>query len=203
MADAKPTRQPITGSCHCGTIKYIAFLTLPHIHNESDPPTKKDQRVYRCNCTMCHKAGFFHVSVADKTDDFMLLSPLDPLQELGDYLIHDKLLHWLYCKTCGVRCFTFMGTGEVVELDLAEIGVPGYTKDGNNTQVWRATRDGGHPKFGTYLSFNGNTVDASSKAFDMRDLVERKCVQYYDYLPDEDDEQQPMKFGHPHPGGCY
>lgn len=202
MADTKATRQPVTGSCHCGTIKYVAFLTLPQTHNESNPPTKQEQRIYRCNCTMCHKAGFFHVRVANKTDDFLLLSPLDPLQELGDYLIHNKVLHWLYCKTCGVRCFTFMGTGEVVDLDLAELCVPGYTDKGQKTRVWRAKEDGGHPEYGTYLSFNGNTVDASSKSFDMREIVEQKCVQFYDYLA-EGEKRQPVRYGRPHQGGCY
>lgn len=203
MADTKPTRQPVTGSCHCGAIKYIAFLTLPHIHNEANPATKKDQRIYRCNCTMCHKTGFFHISVANKTEDFLLLSPLTPLEELGDYLIHDKLLHWLHCKTCGVRCFIFMGTGEIVERDLAELGVPGHSEKGIKTKVWRATRDGGHPEYGTYLCLNGNTIDASSKEFDMRELVEQKCVMYYDFLPVEEDKQQPGRYGKPHAGGCY
>jgi hypothetical protein len=151
---------------------------------------------------MCHKAGFFHVRVANPTDDFLLLSPLNPLEELGDYLIHKKRLHWLYCKTCGVRCLIFMGTGEVVDLDLAGLDVPGHTEHGKKVRVWRARKDGGHPEFGTYLSANGNTVDASSTLFDMRALVEQKCVQYYDFLA-EDDERRPVRYGEPHPGGCY
>ncbi|TWU72021.1 hypothetical protein ED733_000391 [Metarhizium rileyi] len=202
MTGLESSRQPVTGSCHCGTVKYVIFITLPPVHNESNPPGKQDQRIYRCNCTMCHKAGFFHVRVANTTDDFLLLSPLNPLEELGDYLVNKKVLHWLYCMTCGVRCFTFMGTGEVVHLDLAQLGVPGYLDTNIKTRVWRAKEGGGHPDYGTYLSVNGNTVDASATVFDMRSLVEQKCVQYYDYLA-EDDQRQPVRYRQPHRAGCY
>ncbi|KAK2616211.1 hypothetical protein QQS21_000843 [Conoideocrella luteorostrata] len=205
MTGIKPTRQPVTGSCHCGAIKYVAFLTLPHPYNESNVPSWSDQRIYRCNCTVCHKLGYLHVSVADKTNDFLLLSPTNPLEELGDYRINNKAVHWWYCKRCAVRCFAFMGRGELVELDLAALGVPGYVTPecGNNkTKVWRAARDGGHPEYGTYLNFNGHTVDATSQAFDMKALHEQGCIQYFDFKREEA-EQSPVQFGKPHQGGGY
>ncbi|GAO15627.1 uncharacterized protein UV8b_04806 [Ustilaginoidea virens] len=203
MADEKPSRQPVTGSCHCRAVQYVAFLTLPPVHNESSPPARTDQRIYRCNCTICQKTGFLHVRVADRTDDFLLLAPLDPLRDLGDYRFDGKMLHWLFCKTCGVRCFTFMGAGEVVEADLAALGVPGYAGKGKTTRVWRAAREGGHPEYGTYISINGHTVDHSCRAFDARALHEQGSVQYLDYLCPGGQERGPDRYGRPHEGGAY
>ncbi|POR32201.1 DUF636 domain-containing protein [Tolypocladium paradoxum] len=201
MTDSSPSaRHALNGSCHCGALRYIVFLTLPHPHPGGQAPPRGSQRFYRCNCTICHKAGFFHVRVASSADDFLLLAPLDPLADLGDYLWQKKRLHFLYCRTCATRCFIFVGDGEVVDVDLAQLGVAGETAEpGNRTRVWRVKRDGAHPDYGTYLSVNGNTIDAG-QAFDMRELTDKKIVQYYDYLHDD---AAAGRYDRPHPGGCY
>ncbi|KAJ6443475.1 cellobiose dehydrogenase [Purpureocillium lavendulum] len=202
MADQQPARTPLTGSCHCGATKYILFLTLPHplphphAGGEASPP-KSSQRFYRCNCTVCHKAGFFHVRPASPADDFLLLSPTDPFDALGDYLCADKRLHFFYCKGCAMRCFIFMGDAEAVDADLGALGVPGHEK-GRQTKAWRVKREGGHPVFGNYLSVNGHSVDAG-QAFDMRALTDSKVVQYLDCL--EEENPGPRRFDYPHVGG--
>ncbi|GJN76076.1 hypothetical protein VFPFJ_09644 [Purpureocillium lilacinum] len=200
MASQQPTRTPLKGSCHCGATKYILFLTLPHPYPGGEPSPRSDQRFYRCNCTVCHKAGFFHIRPASPADDFLLLAPEDPFAALGDYLCADRRLHFFYCKTCAMRCFIFMGDSEgAVEVDLGELGVPGYEK-GSKTKVWRVKREGGHPEFGNYLSVNGHSVDAG-QAFDMRALTDSKVVQYLDCLEEENPGER--RFDYPHVGGCY
>jgi hypothetical protein len=202
MADSSPsTRHALNGSCHCGALRYIVFLTLPHPHPGGRAPPPGSQFFNRCNCTICHKAGFFHVRVASPADDFLLLSPLDPLADLGDYLCRNKMLHFLHCRTCATRCFIFAGDAEVVDADLAALGVAGAAAagPGETTKVWRVKREGGHPVLGNFLSVNGNTIDAG-QAFDMRELTDKKIVLYYDYLHDT---IATGRYDKPHPGGCY
>src|ERR1700743_2489906 len=104
------TRRPYFGSCHCGTVRYIIYLTLP-----MQPPyswtdkTKPPQFARKCNCTICHKSAMFHISLADVPNDFILLSPLDPLKEMGLYLTKDKNMNLLFCQTCGMRPFIIEG----------------------------------------------------------------------------------------------
>ena len=199
MADAKPVRRPYTGSCHCGFTKYIVFLSLP-----APPEAMKgtEQSLYRCNCTSCHKAGHFHVHTNDCRTDILVLSPLNPYEALGDYQCFDKTLHWLFCKTCGMRCFIFAGEGVVEEQDLGALGVPGY-EEGQKTKVWHAVNseakvDGGYDSR-TYLSINGYTIDAKQEGFDLREWTEKKWVEYVDCL----DEKGQDTFDKPHVGGAY
>lgn len=136
----------------------------------------------------------FHVRPAPS--DFTLLSPTDT-STLGDYLCHDKVLHFYFCKTCGIRCFTFMGEAQVTTQDLSALNVDGVT---GSHEVWKpveAEKNG--RAHGTYISVNGHTIDAD-QGFDMRELVDNKAVIYYDYLFDED-PAPPSKT--PHEGGCY
>lgn len=202
MADANPTKVALTGSCHCGTTRYILFLTLPHPSSETLPPPKGVQRFYRCNCTACHKMGHMHICPASPTDDFLLLSPLDPFRDLGDYQCYDKMFHFFYCKTCAVRCFIFAGEGEVVNVDVAELGVPFVGEVGKETKAWRPERDGGHPQYGNYLSVNGHSVDAGQKGFDMRELTDNKFVMYCDCLSGEAHEA-PARYDRPQDNGAY
>ena len=187
----------LTGSCHCGHTKYIVFLDLPHTNPD---PQRGEQRFQRCNCTSCHKMGHFHVKPSSPSDDFLLLSPLQPETQLSNYTCFDHVLNFYFCPTCGVRCLIFAGKGEQVDLDLGELGVPGYEK-GSLTKVWRATRDGGHPEFGTYLSVNGTTVDAK-QGLDLRVLTEEKRVKYLDCLESMDKEDVD-RYDRPHEGGCF
>ena len=88
-----PTRRPYTGSCRCGGVKYVIYLTLPR-----DPPSVSYRRgidepkrfIYRCNCGTCQKMGLLHIWPASPPDDFMLFSPLDPWKEMSDYTCMEK-----------------------------------------------------------------------------------------------------------------
>jgi len=132
-------RVPFTGSCHCGTVRYIVWLSVPK--PDADPSSlPKDsvayhqatgQHLYKCNCTPCHKYGLYHLRLADSPNDFILLQPRAPLSAqhdpkawnentrkqgtgLTDYRCNSGKQAWLFCSTCGVRTFSFRGEGEVV-----------------------------------------------------------------------------------------
>lgn len=195
---SKPQRQPFKGSCHCGSVKYVVFLTVPHRPQTPDSGSAPIDRIYRCNCRICHKSGFLHLRPPSPVDDFALLSPLDPAGSLGDYQCHDKLLHFFFCKVCAVRCFIFMGEGGIETVNPKELGMMGES----SIEVWKPKRRdpdaSGRPY---YLSVNGHTIDAGQEGFDMRELVDNKSVFYYDFLQDEN--EGPGRYGEPHPGGCY
>lgn len=182
----------LQGGCHCGHVRYTLNLSLPHTPSTTpSAPPSGAQHIYRCNCTICHKSGQFHVRPKSPTDDFLLLAPLEPFEDLGDYVTGDKILHFFFCKVCGVRPFIFAGDGEVVDAQV----------DGKQVKAWRPKRGGGHPEYGNYLSVNGHTIDAGQQ-FDMRDLTETKVVLYYDYYSDEKDGA-PMTYQRPQKHGSY
>jgi len=204
----RPTRRPYTGSCHCGAVKYTIHLTLPHTPPEATNLRTEDGRrrqlFYRCNCTTCQKAGVLHMRLPSPPDDFLLLSPLDPLHELGDYQCFDKRLHWLFCRTCGVRCFTFTGEGEVMEKE-----VPSTTPEtataavggGRRTMVWSPKR-GWIEDQSRYLSVNAYTLDAGQQGLDLREWTEKKWVMYLDCLSDGEGPME-RTYERPFPGGAY
>lgn len=212
-----PTRRPFHGSCHCGSVKYIVFLTLPH-----KPPStattsipavdssRSEQEFYRCNCTACHKAGHFHMRTAWAPEDFLLLSPLDPMAELGDYTCYSGTIHWLFCKRCGGRCFLFAGKGETAEVDLDEMGVRDSDggKMGRRT-VWRPKAEGWSEQGGDeesglrcYLSVNGYTVDAAQEGFELGEFTANKWVAYVDCLELHGPEREP-RYDKPYEGGAF
>lgn len=210
MSDSTPTRRPFHGSCHCGSVKYIIFLTLPHKPPSSAtvPPTdssRSEQEFYRCNCKACQKASHFHIRTAWAPEDFMLLSPLDPMAELGDYTCNQGLIHWLFCKKCAGRCFLFAGKGETAEVDLDEMGV----KDGDGGKmgkrtIWRAKSEGWdeQSESGCYLSVNGYTVDPGQEGFELGEFTANRCVAYVDCLELEGPEREP-RYDKPYKGGAF
>ncbi|KAL6874840.1 hypothetical protein J3F83DRAFT_520402 [Trichoderma novae-zelandiae] len=210
--DSQSQRLPYKGSCHCGAIRYVVFLTVPppSYVNSEPPPHRGVQRIYRCNCSICHKIGFLHIRPTSEFDDFYLLSPLDPLESLGDYLCNKKTLHYLFCKTCAVRCFTFHGEGEIVDVSLPEVlaladGKSGSEKDSVSVKAWRPKRvelREGIPHEGSYLSVNGQTIEPGQEGFDLREWTERKAIMYIDFLADEKDRLI-ERFERPHTGGAY
>lgn len=144
--------------------------------------------------------GHMHVRPASPTHDFLLLSPLDPFAALSDYVTGAGNLHFLYCKVCAVRCFIFAGDGEVIDVDLSEIGVSVPGKDGK-VAAWRPRLGGGHAQMGHYLSVNAHSIDAG-QGFDMRELSEKNNVMYCDcYSPEE--LEAPMRYGRPQEKGSY
>jgi hypothetical protein len=197
-------RHPYKGSCHCGNVRYIVYLTFPH----TPPPSRQQkghQSFYRCNCTICHKSGFLHARVRSSPDDFLLLSPGDPYRDLGDYQCDGGYLHFFYCKKCAVRCFIFMGQGETVEVD--DDAVLSMLGSGDKTvTAWRPKKEGwqeGRLQHGCYLSVNALTIDPGQKSFDLREWTEKKWMLYLDVLRSGEDGAGHPSYDRPHPGGSY
>jgi hypothetical protein len=75
-----------TGSCHCGQVAYEADADL--------------SQVISCNCSICRKRGAVLAFIAE--DSFRLKSGGDALT---DYQFNRKVIHHMFCPTCGVGAF--------------------------------------------------------------------------------------------------
>jgi hypothetical protein len=75
------------GGCHCGRVRYRIEADL--------------SQVYACNCSMCGRMGWRLAFVPAAS--FTLLSGEG---EQTDYQFHNKHIHHLFCRTCGVRSFS-------------------------------------------------------------------------------------------------
>ncbi|WEW58919.1 hypothetical protein PRK78_004387 [Emydomyces testavorans] len=189
-------RRPYHGSCHCGKVRYVAFVSLPPTVGP-DVDRRTTVRFYKCNCTTCHKAGIFHMRVPNPTQDFVLLSPSDPTTQLSDYTCFERNLHWFFCSTCGVRCFTIAGKGRNEEIDLeATLGKP---SEGKRTKIWRMDEEDAEPGKMKYLGINAHTVDQGQEGFDMREFVDKKWVQYVDCK----EWTSPPRYDYPQSGGTW
>ncbi|ADO68420.1 GFA family protein [Stigmatella aurantiaca] len=80
------TPQKYTGGCHCGQIQYEVTADL--------------NQVISCNCSVCTKKGALLSFVG--ADQFKLLSGKDAV---SDYQFNKKVIHHLFCRTCGVESF--------------------------------------------------------------------------------------------------
>lgn len=76
-----------SGGCHCGKVRYQVELDL-------------SQPVITCNCSICSKTGTMLAFVP--AERFSLESGED---QLTDYQFNKKVIHHLFCKTCGIRSF--------------------------------------------------------------------------------------------------
>lgn len=83
MAEMKTYR----GSCHCGKVRYRVDADL------SGP-------VITCNCSICSRTGTMLTFVP--ASQFTLEQGEDALT---DYQFNHKIIHHLFCSTCGVRSF--------------------------------------------------------------------------------------------------
>jgi hypothetical protein len=200
------TRRPYTGSCHCGAVKYIAYVTLPAAPNASldkfEPFTVSP--IYKCNCSTCHKMGYFHLRFPDAPNDFLLLSPLigteSAAEVLGDYRCNAGVTSWYFCKTCGVRTLALRGEGEIVDVDVNAF--MGKEPTGETQKAWKPKKEGWSesPKNRTsYLSINAVTLDQLDDAVDLREWTERNWIAYVD----SKHRKGEMRIGQPHPGGMY
>jgi hypothetical protein len=187
------------GSCHCGAIQYQIRLTLPPTH---DPDRNaKTVRLYKCNCTLCHKAGFFHCRPITIAEDFILTKPSP--SELGDYKNG-----WYFCKSCGVRTFTAFGSWTEVEIDVGQW--QGCGRDGTGSgvteKVWIVK-----PGPERTMMFNGQSVTrplhylsvnaVTLEGVNLREWHEKGWMFYINRR----DEEKPMdmRVGEPHEGGMY
>jgi len=208
-------RRPYTGGCHCGTIKYIAYLSLPtsdiNIHG-LEFREKSGLSIYKCNCTVCNKMGIFHMRLRHAPDDFLLLSPTDVDAEdsgITNYTANKHKNRWYFCKTCGVRCFSCTGDTENAEVDvpvksLKELGLLAGTGVEGETikkQVWRMKKEGfAEGKGGKYyFSLNAVTLTPGQEGLDLATLHEKEWIGYVDSLDNTGD----LRVGKPHRGGIY
>lgn len=76
-----------TGGCHCGAVRYQVEVDL------SKP-------VVQCNCSICSRTGTLLTFVPPTA--FKLLQGEE---NLTDYQFNKKVIHHLFCKTCGIRSF--------------------------------------------------------------------------------------------------
>ncbi|KAH7371451.1 hypothetical protein BKA64DRAFT_677031 [Cadophora sp. MPI-SDFR-AT-0126] len=190
-APSSPSRRPYKGSCHCGYTQYIAYLTLPPPIIHAKPESRSSTiRIRKCNCTTCHKMSFFHVRLMSSPDDFLLLSPVDPFKDLSDYTCFEAQIHWFFCGKCGVRCFSFIGEGEVRDAEIEGLGT---------RNVWTPKKEDWVEGGGSYLSVNAATLDAEQEGLDLREWTEKGWIAYLD-IKDEVGED---RLGSPHPGGMY
>jgi hypothetical protein len=74
------------GGCHCGRVRY-------EVETKLEP-------VVSCNCSICQKRGALLTFVP--VAQFKLLSGES---DLTDYQFNRKVVHHLFCKTCGIGAF--------------------------------------------------------------------------------------------------
>ncbi len=86
-----PEMQTYRGGCHCGRVGYEVATAL--------------NLVIACNCSICQKRGYLLTFVP--RPEFKLLSGE---HDQTDYQFNKKIIHHLFCKTCGVSSFS-IGTG--------------------------------------------------------------------------------------------
>jgi hypothetical protein len=77
-----------SGACHCGAVRYEVTMA---------PPAK----AFACNCSICSRAGYLLAFLP--ADAVRLLAGES---EQTDYQFGKKHIHHLFCRTCGVRCFS-------------------------------------------------------------------------------------------------
>jgi hypothetical protein len=81
-----PDTQLYTGGCHCGNVRYEVTADV--------------SSTISCNCSICQKRGAVLTFVP--LSQFNLLSGET---ELTDYQFNKKVVHHLFCRTCGIGSF--------------------------------------------------------------------------------------------------
>ena len=76
----------LSGSCHCGRVRYRITL--------------RSWRMTVCNCSICTKKGYLHLVVPK--DDFELLCGQDALTT---YTFNTHKARHTFCATCGMHPF--------------------------------------------------------------------------------------------------
>ncbi|ESZ93481.1 hypothetical protein SBOR_6130 [Sclerotinia borealis F-4128] len=217
-----PTRKPFHGSCHCGLIRFVIFMTLPPPLIHASPTSTSTIRLRKCNCTTCHKMGLFHIRLPDAPNDFMLLNPTGMPHEKGgwedqgmkSYRCFDQVSDWWFCGTCGVRPFVTgldLKGGEMRKVDLRGVGlveVGGEEVGVGEKEVWMCSREGKgedgkmvewvEGETG-YLSVNATALEAGQDGCDLREWHEKGWISYLDCL----DRKEENRLGRPWRGGMY
>jgi hypothetical protein len=209
-SDSEIQRRPYVGSCHCGFTRYVCWLKLPAsppYARRTKPENKLSQVIRKCNCTICHKTGFFHLRMDNTPEDFVLLSPLDPRKELSDYRGRDPDgASWLFCSKCGVYCFILQGPenlGVVGERDLAGKGVDlklaKIEGNGRSAKVWVPNAEVWKEEQNCALRVNAMTLESGQDGLDLREWKEKGWIEYSDALT----AVNKHRYDVPHEGGTY
>lgn len=74
------------GGCHCGRVRYAVTVAL--------------DKVIECNCSHCARRGL--LLAFTRPEDFTLAAGEG---ELVDYQFNRKVIHHLFCRTCGIESF--------------------------------------------------------------------------------------------------
>jgi len=80
-------KQTVSGSCHCGAVRFSCDIDL-------STPT------FRCNCSICLKSRFWLAPVP--AADFRLEQGAD---ELADYGFREQRIRHRFCRVCGIKTF--------------------------------------------------------------------------------------------------
>jgi hypothetical protein len=166
------TRRPYTGSCHCGAIRYLAYIKTPTVatggSEKADPPLPTGaaeyheatgQTCYRCNCATCTKLSIWHLRLADSPGDFYVFAPAPteagaaaegPVAAGGwsVYRCERKVNQWIFCKTCGARPFAFRGEWGAPQplggapAEVREAAAAAAKSDGREVMAWSPRREG-------------------------------------------------------------
>lgn len=75
------------GGCHCGAVRFHVDLDL-------------EQPATTCNCSICSRSGTMLSFVPSA--QFVLEQGED---NLTDYQFNKKVIHHMFCKTCGIKTF--------------------------------------------------------------------------------------------------
>ena len=84
---AWPVPGSTKGSCHCGKVQYRVEADL-------------GGELITCNCSICKRTGAVLAFVGQ---DQFKLEEGEPA--LSDYQFGKKIIHHLFCSTCGIRSF--------------------------------------------------------------------------------------------------
>jgi len=78
----------ITGSCHCGAVRYEAEADLGN--------------TMECNCSHCERKGF--ILTFTPIENFRLLSGSEKIKE---YRFYKHVIAHQFCRECGVQPFAY------------------------------------------------------------------------------------------------
>jgi hypothetical protein len=88
--------QSYSGGCHCGRVRYEVAADLA--------------KTITCNCSRCRRLGW--VLTFTPATSFRLLSGEEALT---DYQFNKRVIHHLFCATCGIESFARARSPEGVE----------------------------------------------------------------------------------------
>ncbi|CAI6229676.1 unnamed protein product [Periconia digitata] len=194
------TTKVYDGGCHCGKVRYKVRLDIPPSSNPDY--LGRGTRIYKCNCTTCHKLGMFHARPGDPANDFIVLSPSSPTENLGVYNAFGGSNNWYFCRNCGAQLFGVGAKWVSEELDVGK-WAGDVNGDGKTQTVWKTSAlnildPTGKPAH--YVSVNSITVEGV-------DLIDWHDKGYIAYLNGRNRETENMRetvrFRKPHPEGCY